>query len=322
MRTIEATYRIVTPMFCSGADQSRAELRLPSFKGVLRFWWRALAWSRNQDPERLHAEESSIFGSSGSQGRSRILLRDPSPGSVEVVEQRHNDWSAWQRYIGFGITDGGDRRTRQYVKPGTTWTIQFLDSGLDSEQFQQVYKALVALGFLGGLGARSRKGWGSVTLERLRIVQQPAGEESDESWRLPRTRESLRSALGRFLDCDAGPKALPGWTAVSSRASFAIGPAQKNAQAAHRYLVKRYREAVRSISPTYQRESFGLPRHNAERNTGKRRASPVFLHVHQATGGEAFPVATMLPAHFLRDQQDPRGGWSHLDSFLSSVEGS
>ena len=40
---IRATYRIVTPMFCGGAEQ-QAEFRLASFKGVLRFWWRALMW--------------------------------------------------------------------------------------------------------------------------------------------------------------------------------------------------------------------------------------------------------------------------------------
>lgn len=44
--TIEADYRAVTPVFCSGADPNKdAELRLSSFKGILRFWWRALAWS-------------------------------------------------------------------------------------------------------------------------------------------------------------------------------------------------------------------------------------------------------------------------------------
>ena len=43
---IEATYRVVTPMFCGGAGAGSAELRMPSFKGVLRFWWRALARPR------------------------------------------------------------------------------------------------------------------------------------------------------------------------------------------------------------------------------------------------------------------------------------
>ena len=43
---IEATYLVTTPVFCGGAHRERAELRPPSFKGVLRFWWRALSWSR------------------------------------------------------------------------------------------------------------------------------------------------------------------------------------------------------------------------------------------------------------------------------------
>ena len=45
--TIRANYRIVTPMFCGGAEQ-QAEFRLASFKGLLRFWWRAFEWGRLQ----------------------------------------------------------------------------------------------------------------------------------------------------------------------------------------------------------------------------------------------------------------------------------
>ena len=41
---IDVTYKVVTPMFCGGADIEKAELRIASFKGVLRYWWRALAW--------------------------------------------------------------------------------------------------------------------------------------------------------------------------------------------------------------------------------------------------------------------------------------
>ena len=45
---IRATYRITTPMFCGEANQ-QAEFRLPSFKGVLRFWWRAIKWTRIEE---------------------------------------------------------------------------------------------------------------------------------------------------------------------------------------------------------------------------------------------------------------------------------
>ncbi|WP_143108945.1 type III-B CRISPR module RAMP protein Cmr1, partial [Bathymodiolus thermophilus thioautotrophic gill symbiont] len=46
MKTIVATYRIITPMFISGAKVTEAELRIPSIKGAIRFWWRALNWQK------------------------------------------------------------------------------------------------------------------------------------------------------------------------------------------------------------------------------------------------------------------------------------
>jgi hypothetical protein len=44
MKTLQATYRIVTPMFIGDAEQKATDLRPPSIKGALRFWWRALNW--------------------------------------------------------------------------------------------------------------------------------------------------------------------------------------------------------------------------------------------------------------------------------------
>ncbi len=44
--TIEATFRVVTPMFLGGADQQATRIRASSVKGALVFWWRALVFSR------------------------------------------------------------------------------------------------------------------------------------------------------------------------------------------------------------------------------------------------------------------------------------
>lgn len=323
MKTIEATYRIVTPMFCAGADQRRPELRLPSFKGALRFWWRSLAWRRGvRDPHELWKAEAELFGSSGEKGRSRIILRSvhPQPGT-HVGTQRAFRVNTWQAYAGFGITGSKSRRERGYIEAGTRWTIQLLDAGLPAGEVQQIRAALVALGLLGGLGARSRKGWGSLTL--IRLVDRTENEGSEAEWHAPRTRDELQLALERLFSVQGGTTELPQWTAVSSRAAFAIGPSQESAEDAHRYLVERYRDAVKSITERdrHERESFGLPRANAGSNGKKRRASPVFLHVHQVEDGEAIPVAAVLPADFLPRQPEPAGGWRHLEDFLSSVAG-
>jgi CRISPR-associated protein Cmr1 len=71
MKILEATYRIVTPMFIGDAEQKATDLRPPSIKGTLRFWWRALNWGKYlklakgdiaQALQTLHIQESQLFG--------------------------------------------------------------------------------------------------------------------------------------------------------------------------------------------------------------------------------------------------------------------
>ena len=63
---------IVTPMFCYGADGKTPELRAPSLKGALRFWWRAI--HPNLDLERLKKEETEIFGGSGDDEAKKVAF--------------------------------------------------------------------------------------------------------------------------------------------------------------------------------------------------------------------------------------------------------
>ena len=72
MEKIEATFRIVTPMFIGGANQDPSDgIRPPSVKGVLRFWWRALSWgeayrqakgNKSKALKILHEKEILLFG--------------------------------------------------------------------------------------------------------------------------------------------------------------------------------------------------------------------------------------------------------------------
>lgn len=43
----------ITPMFLAGADPHSAELRVPSVKGALRFWWRATSNIRDIRNKKL-----------------------------------------------------------------------------------------------------------------------------------------------------------------------------------------------------------------------------------------------------------------------------
>jgi CRISPR-associated protein Cmr1 len=63
--TIDADFVVNTPMFMGGADNSQAELRLPSILGALRFWYRATAPGELVSHiDELRKAEAKLFGSS------------------------------------------------------------------------------------------------------------------------------------------------------------------------------------------------------------------------------------------------------------------
>jgi len=69
METLTVTLKTVTPLFLGGARQNEhAELRPPSIKGALRFWYRAIDPQYNQkvDPSKRDSPtwEQRLFGRS------------------------------------------------------------------------------------------------------------------------------------------------------------------------------------------------------------------------------------------------------------------
>ena len=125
--TLEATFRIVTPMFLGGADQeSDTGIRPPSVKGALRFWWRALNWGRFRAETEtdeaalgdLHKEEARLFGSAADDnggGQGTFLLR-VARGSCEADEKEQRTPGIQEtggRPIPWLPLDGGIRKQTQ-----------------------------------------------------------------------------------------------------------------------------------------------------------------------------------------------------------------
>ncbi|MGH8508705.1 MAG: type III-B CRISPR module RAMP protein Cmr1, partial [Gammaproteobacteria bacterium] len=123
--TLQAACRIVTPMFLGGANPDNcAELRPPSIKGALRFWWRALKWAKirtslpgnTQAFAKLQTEEAALFGSA-SGGQSQVLLhirhhintteikRGEVFTKVAIDPNDHGNGTArpGARYLGYGV---------------------------------------------------------------------------------------------------------------------------------------------------------------------------------------------------------------------------
>lgn len=349
---IDVTYQLSTPLFCSGADPEKAEFRLPSFKGVLRYWWRALAWSQYEENlQKIQEKENSLFGSASADGgQSRVLLRLlPQEGvqrqpcrkdSVLTVSGKPQDSVAvgeGARYLGYGVMEAFEspnkgtkagQLTRACLRAPQDFTVQLRVLDLRENDAKLLEDSLIALGTIGGMGAKSRKGYGSLTLQSLCV-------DGEERWDVSQSMDALCQAIGRFSKyCNKA--ALPEFTAFSSGVRHVLLSSEETEPLELLDLVGRelvrYRswgrhgklfssreesekqfkddhdlmkqlETQRKIHP--RRIAFGLP-HNYGRgkevDPGEqrldRRASPLFIHIHQCGHGP-IAVLSFFPARFL-----------------------
>lgn len=223
MQTISATYRVTTPMFLGGAHQ-QAELRLASFKGVLRFWWRALAWSAfGQNLPTIRNAEAELFGSTDV-GQSRLLMRWRVSGTEVPFRDRLSPGLTY--LAGMGLCKPNGELNRAAIAPGVCFTVEIaLRNTLERNQSQLLQRALGAVGLIGGLGARSRRGYGSLTLEHL--------EGMHGSWTRATSLAEVERQFQVFLNADARLcTAEPPFTAFSaSTRAVLVQPQRSKANA-------------------------------------------------------------------------------------------
>jgi CRISPR-associated protein Cmr1 len=153
----------ITPAFIGGANQ-QAELRPASFVGLLRWWWRALKGECNI--EKLREEEVKIFGGIAKNLRKEeIKMASPVYLRVEGNIRKGRDLTnecrlnAGLGYLYHFVTVRGKR---EFIEPGSRLKLTLIGKG---EVLNHYIASLWALVFLGGVGARSRRGGGN-----LRVV--------------------------------------------------------------------------------------------------------------------------------------------------------
>ena len=72
MNSITFECEVITPMFLAGADGQTPELRPPSIKGAMRFWWRAV--NGHLQLKDLKEKEAEIFGDQNRRSKIEIVV--------------------------------------------------------------------------------------------------------------------------------------------------------------------------------------------------------------------------------------------------------
>jgi CRISPR-associated protein Cmr1 len=384
---ITATFEVVTPLFLGGADPAgTAELRASSIKGVLRFWWRALAWSRfgrNANAlEAIRREEARLFGAAGDEGAgadgspgqaSFILRVVPSelPALVskgQVLKAGGDVVGPGMRYFGYGLMGAFGENKGKLERPCLPAPFQFSIElvsppsrnaiPVDRQRGPSVVDALKVVGLLGGLGSRSRRGYGSLSLVSL------AGDGT--AWKPPATPSDYAAEVRAIIRPDRLMPDEPPYTAFSKMSRVVVveegyeplalldrigkqmqryrswghdgrvndEPSEQNFKDDHDW----FKNGASPREKHPRRVVFGLP-HNYSKAFGvvsgnyERRGSPFYVHIHKlASENRYIGVVLALRAKFLPAGESllirngsreascpPQIDWEVLDGFIEGT---
>jgi CRISPR-associated protein Cmr1 len=340
MERVKFEVEFVTPCFLGGADnKANAEWRGASIRGQLRWWFRALQ-AGIADEKTLREEEVKYLGSTDIDS-PRTIRCSPLPGDAigtpksrsfeKFKEGGGKDSINGVAYLGYGpienlgtgevnLKSGKERKAfqnqRPFIKEGTKTTFSLTCKGCTfSETDRQV---LSLWDLFGGIGARSRRGFGSIGLcspdHRLFDLHELLGsmKVGGDSF-----------TWGNPLPINPGAD-LPMWSRFSKYSRIfewrkGFDDCEKALHDVGKSLIefrRRYNHCVEDYEWAYNphnekglpsRIGFGLPlpfgKVVLEGTVHDRRASPLLIKIFKTDKDKFVPRLLYLPSIFL-DQNE------------------
>jgi len=326
---------LVSPAFLAGAEQGRkdCDLRGSTLRGLLRWWWRMI-YAGKVKLEDLRRLETAIWGSTESGSPVQIALEhlagDPPQQFSEstlflqqhgIRAQSRNIKTMGLYYASFGMAEKrcGMAEKRWYRPEGSRWRVTFTvrNSGIPGntkpvrpvtadDVASQAAAALWLLCRHGGVGAKSRKGFGS--LADLEIP----GIDSWETLSGLADDFLRRHGIQAAVDKEYGPS-LSGAFNIDLPTKWASG----NPWYACHMIGEVMKEAALSLAK-HDRGVLGLPRNSHDGKYGlKRHASPALWSLGRLSNGNLSVRVLALPSPKLPSMSASRG---ILRRFLTKVE--
>jgi len=171
MPSITFDLETVTPLFLAGADRATAELRPPTFRGALRYWFRAIAASITTFDE-VKKWENKVFGSTDACGAVIIRVQAEKTTSIKfLARDRDNDWLGLS-YLLFSMYKGGSKEARACFPPGSRFKVILQTRLSRQEDLQCLHLAIGAMCLLvnlGSVGSRSNRGGGNIKVNQYQF---------------------------------------------------------------------------------------------------------------------------------------------------------
>ncbi|MEJ5305700.1 MAG: type III-B CRISPR module RAMP protein Cmr1 [Ignavibacteria bacterium] len=162
----------ITPMFLAGVDGKTPELRPPSIKGAMRFWWRAT--NAHLQLHELKNREAAIFGGSGeNEGRSKFNLKVSVNNYKLEASLRNKIWdsknnSIRKEYQGMAYLLYSTFMQKDNQRPYFSKIFFSIEiSSYQKEVLVEAANSFYILSIFGALGSRSRRGGGNFIITKI-----------------------------------------------------------------------------------------------------------------------------------------------------------
>lgn len=164
-------FTLITPMFGGDVDSfvinQKTPVRSPSIKGQLRFWWRTM--QGETDKNKLLEKEAVVWGgclaSEKRQSEVRVSVTDFRNLEVSPIkkEKPYNEPNILSSYVLFPIFNNKDVQNPSLLsKAAFTVSLTY-----PKKYEEDAINSLRLWALFGGIGARTRRGCGSVYSEEL-----------------------------------------------------------------------------------------------------------------------------------------------------------
>lgn len=175
MRHLEKSLTFITPAFLAGANQNSPEVRAPSIRGALRWWFRVLGGTIE--------EEKALFGgvhngTVASAVRVRVVTGEFGKNKSEVpcVPNTSYGYLSYFAKVSGNKEDIHRTQGQHYLGEGATFTLLIDEVRPAEALWEKLELAIEAFCTFGALGLRATRGFGALaetplpTLERVRAL--------------------------------------------------------------------------------------------------------------------------------------------------------
>lgn len=344
MRKLEVTLETVTPVVLGGAEaRGGPELRPPAFRGMMRYWFRAMAGGVLGDTDealkQIKKKEAEVFGSpdekTGGQSAVWVRLSTPPFNPKDEPLLPHKN---------IAMTPSIPPR----VTPSLTLTLK-PKAELDKIEIA-IWSLLLGL-TLGGIGKRSRRGFGSLRIRSvdskpdainpillmcLTEAAQPITDSATLAGRIQKLIDISRADFKKFLDSPVqSTQRIPTFSLLKPDTHIVIWTLPNNTQGDYKTVLSPLMHKLSDLmrdskldesEPDKFAQAFGgVNLRLSDSKEKHRRASPLWVSTHRLQNNEWALVLTFFEARYLENNpgrqqqlvkdfmQAPPPGWNKTE---------